>query len=196
MRGAAPRTRSASPGPESAAGGDTAQPVGLSALTASTGEFRPETLVAIEALKRAFAVAQRDVAPEDITAKGARDLVTAADDRPRGRKVAGRPAPAGRAIHRRGHPGRSMGSPVARDHAGLAVRGRRPRRGVRRLLGFGSPRRGRQPARHRSGRHCLGRRGATWTIHSDSLVGSANVNLHEELLALARASGAPTNSPE
>jgi len=48
-------------------------------LTTSTGEFRPETLVAIEAVKRAFAVARRDIGPEDITAKDARDLVTAAD---------------------------------------------------------------------------------------------------------------------
>jgi myo-inositol-1(or 4)-monophosphatase len=48
-------------------------------LTESTGEFRPETLVAIEAVKRAFPVARRGAAAEDVTAKGPRDLVTAAD---------------------------------------------------------------------------------------------------------------------
>ena len=48
-------------------------------MTESTGEFRPETLVAIEAVKRAFAITRGGITPEDVTAKGARDLVTAAD---------------------------------------------------------------------------------------------------------------------
>jgi myo-inositol-1(or 4)-monophosphatase len=48
-------------------------------LTESTDEFRPETLVAIEAVKRAFTIARRGVLPGDVLAKGARDLVTAAD---------------------------------------------------------------------------------------------------------------------
>jgi fructose-1,6-bisphosphatase/inositol monophosphatase family enzyme len=48
-------------------------------LTESTGEFRPETLVAVEAVKRAFAVARGGIAAEDVTVKGARVLVTAAD---------------------------------------------------------------------------------------------------------------------
>lgn len=48
-------------------------------MTESTSEFRPETLVAIEAVKRAFAVARGGIAAEDVTAKGARDLVTVAD---------------------------------------------------------------------------------------------------------------------
>jgi myo-inositol-1(or 4)-monophosphatase len=48
-------------------------------LTESSDEFRIETRVAIEAVKRAFTITRRGVAEEDVTAKGARDLVTAAD---------------------------------------------------------------------------------------------------------------------
>jgi myo-inositol-1(or 4)-monophosphatase len=48
-------------------------------LAESTDELRPETLVAIEAVKRAFTIARRGIAAEDVTVKGARDLVTAAD---------------------------------------------------------------------------------------------------------------------
>lgn len=48
-------------------------------MTESTDAFRPETLVAIEAVKRAFTIARRGIAAEDVTTKGARDLVTAAD---------------------------------------------------------------------------------------------------------------------
>lgn len=48
-------------------------------MTESTGEFRPETLVAIEAVKRAFAAARGGVAREEITIKEGRDLVTGAD---------------------------------------------------------------------------------------------------------------------
>ena len=48
-------------------------------MAESTDEFRPETLVAIEAVKQAFTIARRGIGAEDVTAKGARDLVTAAD---------------------------------------------------------------------------------------------------------------------
>jgi myo-inositol-1(or 4)-monophosphatase len=42
-------------------------------------QFRPETLVAIEALKRALTITRREVGAEDVTTKGGRDLVTVAD---------------------------------------------------------------------------------------------------------------------
>jgi myo-inositol-1(or 4)-monophosphatase len=48
-------------------------------LSEATEDFRPETLVAIEAVKRAFTIARRGVTAEHVTAKGARDLVTTAD---------------------------------------------------------------------------------------------------------------------
>ena len=49
-------------------------------MTLSTDEFRPETLVAIDAVKRALAIARRGIGgAEDITAKGGRDLVTVTD---------------------------------------------------------------------------------------------------------------------
>jgi myo-inositol-1(or 4)-monophosphatase len=41
--------------------------------------FRPETAVAIEAVKRALAIARRGVGAEEVTAKGGRDLVTGTD---------------------------------------------------------------------------------------------------------------------
>jgi hypothetical protein len=41
--------------------------------------FRPETLVAVDAVARALEVARRRVGAADIIAKGGRDLVTAAD---------------------------------------------------------------------------------------------------------------------
>ncbi len=48
-------------------------------MTQSTNDFRPETLVAIEAVKRALTIARRRVGADDITAKGWRDLVTVTD---------------------------------------------------------------------------------------------------------------------
>ena len=48
-------------------------------MTQSADEFRAETLVAIDAVKRAVTIARRDLSTEDITAKGGRDLVTVAD---------------------------------------------------------------------------------------------------------------------
>lgn len=42
-------------------------------------EFRPETRVAIEAVTRALTIARRSVGTRDVTAKGGRDLATAAD---------------------------------------------------------------------------------------------------------------------
>jgi len=48
-------------------------------MTQSTDAFRPETLIAIDAVKRALAIARRGIGAEDITAKGARDLVTVTD---------------------------------------------------------------------------------------------------------------------
>src|SRR6266705_1194596 len=47
--------------------------------TRSAGEFRPETLVAIDAVKRALTLARGRAGADDITAKGGRDLVTATD---------------------------------------------------------------------------------------------------------------------
>src|SRR3989475_7668338 len=44
-----------------------------------TDDFRLETLVAIDAVKRALPIARRGVGAEDITAKGGRDLVTVTD---------------------------------------------------------------------------------------------------------------------
>jgi myo-inositol-1(or 4)-monophosphatase len=41
--------------------------------------FRPETLVAIEAVKRALTIARRGISVEDVTAKSGRDVVTVAD---------------------------------------------------------------------------------------------------------------------
>ncbi len=42
-------------------------------------EFRPETHIAIEAVRRALTIARRVVSPEDITVKSERDLVTVVD---------------------------------------------------------------------------------------------------------------------
>jgi hypothetical protein len=85
-RGAATRTPSASPGPEAGAGRHTACPSGLPALTESTGEFRPETLVAIEAVKRAFAVARGGIAgrlsPSRARATGTGAALAVADQTP------------------------------------------------------------------------------------------------------------------
>src|SRR6266581_4467492 len=44
-----------------------------------TDAFRPETVVATDAVKRALTLARRRVGADDITAKGERDLVTATD---------------------------------------------------------------------------------------------------------------------
>jgi myo-inositol-1(or 4)-monophosphatase len=49
------------------------------AMTESGDPFRPETLVAIEAVKRALIIAQRRVGAKEVTAKSGRDLVTGAD---------------------------------------------------------------------------------------------------------------------
>jgi len=48
-------------------------------MTQSADEFRPETLVAIDAVKRGLAIARRGIGGDDITAKGGRDLVTGTD---------------------------------------------------------------------------------------------------------------------
>jgi myo-inositol-1(or 4)-monophosphatase len=48
-------------------------------MTRSADEFRPVTLVAIDAVERALELARRRVGATDITAKGGRDLVTATD---------------------------------------------------------------------------------------------------------------------
>ena len=48
-------------------------------MTQSTDEFRPETLAGIEAVRRAFTIARRGIAAEDVSVKDARDLVTTAD---------------------------------------------------------------------------------------------------------------------
>jgi fructose-1,6-bisphosphatase/inositol monophosphatase family enzyme len=44
-----------------------------------SSDFRPETLVALEAVKRALTIAARGVDAEDVTAKDGRDVVTVAD---------------------------------------------------------------------------------------------------------------------
>ncbi len=49
------------------------------AMTQSTDEFHPETVVAIDAVKRALTIPRRGVGSKDITAKGGRDLVTVTD---------------------------------------------------------------------------------------------------------------------
>jgi fructose-1,6-bisphosphatase/inositol monophosphatase family enzyme len=48
-------------------------------VTELTEPFRPETLVGIEAMKRALTIARHDVGSEDVSEKGERDLVTVAD---------------------------------------------------------------------------------------------------------------------
>ena len=48
-------------------------------MTESGRPFRPETVVAIEAVKRALTIAQHGVGAGEVTAKGGRDLVTVAD---------------------------------------------------------------------------------------------------------------------
>ncbi|PYN49987.1 MAG: hypothetical protein DME00_07435 [Candidatus Rokuibacteriota bacterium] len=48
-------------------------------MTQSADEFRPETRVAIDAVKHALTIARRGVGTEDITHKGGRDLVTVTD---------------------------------------------------------------------------------------------------------------------
>lgn len=80
-----------------------------------------------------------------------------------------------------------MGLLFTGDHAGLAVRCRRPHLGVRRFwvsaihTGAGSL------LVTEAGGTLSDLDGRPWTIRSDSLVGSANPDLHEELLGLARA---------
>jgi hypothetical protein len=54
-------------------------PGGACAMTRSIDKFRPETCMAIDAVKRALTIARRDVSADDITAKGGRDLVTVTD---------------------------------------------------------------------------------------------------------------------
>src|SRR2546425_8253921 len=48
-------------------------------MTESGRPFRPETVVAIEAVNRALTIAQHGVGAGEVTAKGGRDLVTVAD---------------------------------------------------------------------------------------------------------------------
>jgi myo-inositol-1(or 4)-monophosphatase len=48
-------------------------------LTESADTFRPETLVALEAVKGALTIARRGVGAEDVTDKDGRDVVTVAD---------------------------------------------------------------------------------------------------------------------
>jgi hypothetical protein len=67
-------------------------------------------------------------------------------------------AGARRTLHRGGDPGGSMGLSFAGDNLGLALRGGRPDRSLRSLLGLGPPRRARQPSHHGSGRRCVGHR--------------------------------------
>jgi myo-inositol-1(or 4)-monophosphatase len=45
----------------------------------STGPFRPETLVAVDAVQRGLAIAGRGVGAEAVASKGGRDIVTVAD---------------------------------------------------------------------------------------------------------------------
>src|SRR5688500_10403403 len=48
-------------------------------MTQAADRFRPEALVAIDAVRRALAIARRGIGARDITVKGGRDLVTATD---------------------------------------------------------------------------------------------------------------------
>lgn len=48
-------------------------------MTKSTDEYRPETVVAMDAAQRALASARSGVGAEDISSKGTRDIVTATD---------------------------------------------------------------------------------------------------------------------
>ena len=48
-------------------------------MTELSPPFRPETVIAIEAVKRTLTIAQRGVGGAEVTTKGGRDLVTAAD---------------------------------------------------------------------------------------------------------------------
>src|SRR2546425_13206813 len=48
-------------------------------MTESGRPFRPETVVAIEAVNRALTIAQHGVGAGEVTANGGRDLVTVAD---------------------------------------------------------------------------------------------------------------------
>jgi fructose-1,6-bisphosphatase/inositol monophosphatase family enzyme len=52
---------------------------GVRTMPQSAGEFRPETLVAVEAVKQALRIARGRVESEEITVKDGRDLVTARD---------------------------------------------------------------------------------------------------------------------
>ena len=45
----------------------------------SADEFRPETLVGVDAVKRALTIARRGVGSDDVTVKDGRDLVTGRD---------------------------------------------------------------------------------------------------------------------
>ena len=48
-------------------------------MTEAAAPFRPETLVGIEAVKRAITISRRGASAEDVTEKGERDVVTVAD---------------------------------------------------------------------------------------------------------------------
>jgi fructose-1,6-bisphosphatase/inositol monophosphatase family enzyme len=196
-------------------------------LTESADKFRPETLVALEAVERALTIAGRGVGAEDVTDKDGRDVVTVADiaiedavrrtmaeassfsviGEERGGEapadgspywlvdpicgtrnfasgiplycvnlalvernevtlaVVGEPSTGETHVAERGRGAwslkegaRSMAPPFARDNPGVTLPRRRPHRGVRGRLGLGHSRWGRQPSRHRSGRHGLGYR--------------------------------------
>jgi fructose-1,6-bisphosphatase/inositol monophosphatase family enzyme len=143
-------------------------------MTHSTDEFRPETLVAIDAVKRALAIARRGIGAEDVTAKGGRDLVTVTD-------VAVEDAVRG----------------LVADALGFSVIGEE--RGGE-ASADGSPYWLVDPICHAgAGSLLVTEAGGTlsdldgrpWTIRSDALVGSANPDLHEELLDLARSLDLP-----
>ncbi len=163
-----------------------------------TDAFRPETVVATDAVKRALTLARRRVGADDITAKGERDLVTATDvaveDAVRGIVADS----LGFAVigEERGGEAPDDGSPywlvdpicgtrnfasgiplycvnlalVEGDEVTVAV--------------VGDPSTGEIYVAER-GRGAWGM--MAWTCRSDSLVASANPDLHEELLVLARA---------
>jgi myo-inositol-1(or 4)-monophosphatase len=166
-------------------------------MTWFTNEFRPETLVAIDAVKRGLAIARCGIGADDITGKGGRDLVTVTDvdveDAVRGmvadaledgKSKGGRREQAARftaaAIRADRWDFRSLGTTLVSPYLAAGRISAYVVFWVSAIhTGAGSL------LVTEAGGTSSDLDGRPWTIRSDSFVGSADPDLHEELLARA-----------
>src|SRR5262245_30963573 len=194
-------------------------------MSASGRRFRPETMVAIEAVKRGLAISRRGLGAAAVTAKGERDLVTdtdlAVEDAVR--RIVGEGSGLAVIGEERGGEASADGAPYwlvdplcgTRNFASgvplYCVNVALVEDGEISLAVVGDPSTGYVAAGRiaayavfwvsalhaGAGALLISEAGGTvsdidgcaWTIESDSLVGSANGRLHDEILALARAGG-------